>query len=422
MFSTIPSRARRVLRSPRTITAELGLVVLAGLAASLVDQHPTPFAQVRLSILHPVGAWLIHHLQLDRVLSARWFLGVVAVATCSLAIVVWEQWGRVRREWRKPLEVSFRGAPYRRETLRPSSGRGRLVRVESHGRIGVLGSPLFHTGLLVVALSGMARMLFGANAAREVVERQVIATTAEAFQVQDLGPLAGPVILPTEVRFVELVPAYYPSGGLLGLSSRVEMGSRSDRWATLAVNAPLSVGPVELYLTQSFGPAALLDLGEEGGPQLALLAPGETSDYEWAGPLPGGLELRLRAPGKPEARPPQLLDVRVLQAKTLLAAGRLAPGGSLSLPGGRTIGLLEIRWWVTILAARDPTVWPIFAGFAVAIAGVILMFAVTRVDVMVQVEPADAGEKVTVAMRPRRLAPLYAERFERLVQRELGKG
>jgi len=70
------------------------------------------------------------------------------------------------------------------------------------------------------------------------------------------------------------------------------------------------------------------------------------------------------------------------------------------------------------MASRDPTAWPMFAGFAIAIVGVMFMFLFVRVDSMVVSEPDGEGEKVTLAMRPQRLAPLFAERFERLVERE----
>ena len=57
-------------------------------------------------------------------------------------------------------------------------------------------------------------------------------------------------------------------------------------------------------------------------------------------------------------------------------------------------------------------------GFAMAIVGVVLMFGFVRVDTLVVAEPDGEGERVTVAMRPQRLAPVFADRFARLVERE----
>jgi cytochrome c biogenesis protein ResB len=364
-------------------------------------------------------------LGLDRVFTSPWFLALVAIAACSLAVVVWEQWRRLGREWGPPTEASFRTAPFRREFSRVATGEGRRVRITTRGRAGSLGSPLFHTGLLVVAISGVGRMLVGADAAGEVMERAVVPAGAEGFATQDRGLIAAPVALPHPVRLVELVPSYYASGDLLRLSARIAPDPESPATVEIAVNAPLELGPTRLYLTQELGPAFILEI-QRGGVstvRAALLRPGDAGDYEWNGPLPDGLDLRLRAPAAPAGvRPPGLLDVRVLSWGALVAAGRMQPGSSLELPSGGRITLREVRWWVKVAASRDPTTWPVYLGFGIAITGVVLLFAFIRTDVLLVVEPAGEEERVVVAMRPRRLAPIFAERFERLVEEERGRG
>jgi len=430
MSSSPLVQLRRLLRSPWTITVELAGVALAGLAATLVEQHPTPTGRVRFGQEHPLLAPLVGALGLDRIFTSPAFLAVVALAAASLLVVVWEQWGRLRREWPAPREAAFRSAPFRREWLRPASGAPRGARVTTRGRLGDLGSPVFHVGLLLVTLAGVSRMLFGANAAREVIELDTLPAGAAAFQTQDQGMLAGPVTLPRPVRLVELRPAHYPTGALLGLSARLEVqGETGPR--ELAVNAPVQLGATELFLTQQYGPAALLELPGPGGPEVraALLMLGDGGDYQWTGPLLDGRELRLRAPVEPGAtRPPAVAELRVLSGAALVAAGRLQPGSALSLPDGSVIGLRELRWWVRVEAARDPTTWPAYLGFGLAVLGVILMFGLVRTDELVAVEAAPdapgegAQERVVVALRARRLAPLFAERFEALVRREQGGG
>jgi len=421
MSPLLPTPVRRFLRSPRTIIAELLAVALAGVAATIVDQHPTAMQRERLAEAQPVVARLVRALSLDHLFTAWWFLALVGVAACSLAIVTWEQWSRLFREWGTPGEKAFRSVPYRREISRSPTGEGRRVSIATTGRVGALGSPLFHSGLLVVAVAGVARMLFGADAARETWEGATLPAGRGGFESQDLGPLAGPVTLPQQVRVLEILPTYYPSGGLLGLSARLEVGEGSPTSAGVAVNDPLDVGQTRLYLTQNFGPVAFVEIPTEGAPEVraALLAPDDSGGFEWAGPLPGRRELRLRSPPASGAvRPPGVVEVRLLERDTLLAAGRLQPGSQLALPGGASIVLRDVRWWVRVMASRDPTAWPMFAGFAIAIVGVMFMFLFVRVDSMVVSEPDGEGEKVTLAMRPQRLAPLFAERFERLVERE----
>jgi cytochrome c biogenesis protein ResB len=417
------AEVRRLLRSPAAVTAELVGVALAGVAATIVTQHPTAAERARLAARSPLMAAAVRALELDRVFTAGWFLAIVALAACSLAVVVYDGWRRAAREWRSPAEGWFRAAPYRRELTRAATGCSRRAVVVTRGRLGTLGSPLFHTGLLVVTLGGMARMLYGADAARPVIEEELLpASTPRAFETQDAGLLAAPVELAAPLRIVDLAPTWYPSGDLRTLSARVVAapgGGAADR--SIAVNAPFEVGDARVYLTQMLGPVAMLDMARDGvaSPAAALLEEGDGGDYEWRGQLPGGLELRLRSPVAPRGpRPPDVLDVRVLRRGALLAAGRLQPGAQLAIPGGPTIAFRGVRWWVRLLASRDPTVWPVYVGFALALAGIAFMLVLIRSDALVVVEPLGAEERVVIALRPRRLAPLFAERFERLVERE----
>ncbi len=417
------TRVRRFLRSPWTITAELSGIVLAGLAGALLGQHPTASTRAIRASEHPFGAAVVEALGLDRVFTSPWFLAVVALSACSLAVVVWEQWTRLSREWGPPPEGVFRNAPYRIELTRTSSGAGRRSTVTTRGRAGQLGSPLFHTGLLLVALAGVGRMLVGADAAGEVVERATVPAGSEGLGTQERGLLAAPVALPHAIRLVELRPSHYPSGDLLRLSARIALDPSSPDTVEMAVNAPLDVGDVRLFLTQDFGPAFLLEFERPAGSvvEVAMLRPGEGGDHEWNGILRDGIELRLRSPATPPgARPIPVLDVRVLAFGALLAAGRMQPGSTLEVPRLGRITLRDVRWWVKLVASRDPTTWPMYLGFGISILGVILLFGFVRTDELVTVEPDGDVEHVVVALRPRRLAPIFAERFARLVEREKG--
>lgn len=415
-MAPLSTRIRRALRSPWTITAEIVGIALGGLGSTLVEQHPTVAQRVRLREASPALAGLVQGLQLDRILTASWFLLLVLLAAGSLALVAWEQWRRARREWRRPPEAAFRNAPFRRELSRPATVAERTLSITTSARAGALGSPLFHTGLLLVTLAGVARMLLGANAARDVYEGELVPAGARAFDAQDRGLLAAPVELPEPLRLVELVPSHYPRGDLLGLAARVERPGGSE---TLAVNAPLDLGATRIYLTQSFGPTAVVSVRwREQDSALAVPLADEGAGYAATVSAAPGLELQLRAPASTGPRPRGELEVRALSGSVLLGAGRLARGAALELPGGGAIVLRDVRWWVRLVASRDPTVWPAYVGFALAVTGVVLMFALVRVDAMILVEPHGDRERVLLALRPQRLAPMFAERFERMVARE----
>jgi len=66
--------------------------------------------------------------------------------------------------------------------------------------------------------------------------------------------------------------------------------------------------------------------------------------------------------------------------------------------------------------SHDPALWLAYLGFALVIAGAVLIFAVVKVDACVLVTPLGERERVFVALKPHRFAPLFQERFEQLVR------
>ena len=59
-----------------------------------------------------------------------------------------------------------------------------------------------------------------------------------------------------------------------------------------------------------------------------------------------------------------------------------------------------------------------YAGFLLAGVGALLIFLVVRVDELVSVVPCEEGERVVVALRAQRFAPLFRERLEGVARRE----
>lgn len=99
----------------------------------------------------------------------------------------------------------------------------------------------------------------------------------------------------------------------------------------------------------------------------------------------------------------------------MLAAAALAPGRTIRFPDGRFLELRAVSSWARFTAQRDPSVPVAYAGFALAFLGALLMYGVIRVESEVAWSPTPIGVRLTVAMRPHRFAPLFAQRFEQLV-------
>jgi hypothetical protein len=130
---------------------------------------------------------------------------------------------------------------------------------------------------------------------------------------------------------------------------------------------------------------------------------------EWRGGVRPGGDLELRFRTGPTARPTEL-EARILAGGVLLGIARLRAGTEVALAPGKVLRLQGLPYWVQLRGSRDPSRPLFFAGVVIAIAGVVLLFGFTRVETAVFAE----GDQLVVALRPQRLAPLYAERFEAL--------
>ena len=410
---------KRLLRSPRLIVGEIGAIAAAGVLMTVVPQAADRLAIRRFALEHPGWSPLVRALSLDHVLESWWFVAVLVLAGASLSIVLVEQARRVARQWREPVgPASFRSAPYRLEfdrTPADADGTARAT-IRTTGRVGLLGSPLFHLGLMLVLVAGVARALSYADAFAEVIEGEVLGSDASAFRDERHGPFAHAFQLPERIRLLRVEPARYASGALRAIRAQLAIGAEG-RPAEIAVNAPLELANRTLYIASIHGPAALLEMEGALDVRAALLLRDTTdTEYEARWAVPGGTKVLVRATVSQDAARPERLEVRVVRDDALLFVGSLAPGDAVPLASGERLILHGIRGWALLHGSYDPSRWPMFAGVALASLGAALMFLVVKVDTAVVITPTGAQERVVVALRSHRFAPLYQDRFDRLVR------
>lgn len=422
--------ARRWLRSPPVVTAEIVAIAALGALMTIVPQADGGDGKAaRLAAAHPAVAAWIRALQLDRITSSAWFLAALTLAGASLAVVLVDQWRTLFRLWGAPLtEASFRTAPYRRELARPalraSPPGARSVTLSSRGRIGLAGSPVFHLGLMIVVIAGLVRALLGQDAVVRLIEGETLPPDPAAYGAQWGGPVAAPFALDAPLRFDQLIPARYASGEIERLAARVGGVDAAGRAVELAVNTPLDLGDERLYLSALHGPAALVEASAGARRERVAAMLQETAEwgtYEATVFISSGLQLRLRGKIGPDSKVPSHLEARVLRRGGLLFLGAIGEGDTIALPGGETVSLRSIRYWAEFRGSRDPSATLAYVGFALVMLGALVMFAVIKVDTAVVVEATETGERVLLALRAQRFAPLFAERFERLVEEQAGR-
>lgn len=423
-----------VFRQPRVIVGEIATIgILAALGAMIPQAGSASEAELAWHrTLGPIMGRLIGVFSLDHVFQSVWFAVATALAAISLSLSLVDQFRRLRVAWLRPLnEKNFDGAPFRREFERPartdgaSASGGREVCLRTEHRVGLLGSPVFHTGILLIALAGTLQALFGVHAVVDLVEGESLPPSAEAWGRQWPGVLAGPFHLRASVTLDSVTPLYYEKGDLRDLSVRVSLDDpgREVRSEVLAVNHDLHASGGRLFLGSDFGPAPLIEWCRGGHPPVRtapLLSEKRARVFEGTSAPSDDVRAYLRARTARTGERPDRLEVRVMKGHSLLFADTVRVGTAVMLAGGLEFRLLGMPFWARLHGSYDPALWLAYLGFGLVLVGATLMFTVIKVDTCRVVHTADGKERVLVALKAQRFAPLFAERFRTMVRAEGG--
>jgi hypothetical protein len=411
---------QRWLRAPVTIPGEVLGVALLGVARATVPQSADVEAWGRFAAEQPVLARLVRATWLDRIVVSPWAVAAFGLSALSLWIVFLEVTRRAVRRWgTPPTERSFATATFSEVVERPADPTAPRGSIEVRGRMGLLGVPLLHAGILLLIVAGLVKALLGADAVAWVLEGETLAAGVGSVQATETGFLARPFSLAEPVR-LDAIELLLRSDGSVERESATISIADPPRAKRMAINEAVEVGRGRLYLTQRHGFGVLVEGGAEGSEEkraIMLSADGEL--FAGQDVLRDGTAVRVQRSAR--ARPPSSfgeLDVRVVRGPALLFAGRVLEGGEIQWPGGR----LKVQGtvpWVEIRMADDPSTPFAWAGVALVLLGVMLFALVTPVDVMIAPE-ARTGPgvaRVRVAMRPHRFAALHEDAFKGLVRR-----
>ena len=368
---------KRFLRRPAVILGEIAAIAIAGaLGASLPSLH---------------------------VFQSPWFAAIALLAAASLAVVVGEQFRRVRSQWRQaPVPAQFQSAPFKTEFERPATTATPQINIWSERRLGLAGSLVFHSGLLLLIIAGAWRALFATAAVVDLIEGETL-EPATAWSAQWSGVFARPLRLEQPITLESVSDSRYPGGGLRELRAQFSAGE-------IAVNHQLHFGGSRLYLAQEFGPAALVEWNATNR-VAALLTDNGHEDFAGECAGPDGVKVFFRS----HSERPANLEVRVMRGGGLLSAGTLGVGETIALPGGANLTLRAAPMWARLHGSHDSALWLAYLGMILTMAGATMIFTLIKLDFCITVTPLGERERVFIALKPQRFAPLFQERFEKLV-------
>ena len=417
------SRLARLLRAPRLIVIEIIILSLLCLLGGSIPQKSDGHTS---RIFEGSPSPFVDLIGLDSIFTNPLFIAVCLLAAVSLILTLAAQLrGLSARLSRVPAREAFSSAPFRMEFERPRRSEevdtAPQIDIVSKRREGALGSPLLHLGIVLIMLGGGIRALFGVDAVVDLIEGETLPPTSEAWAKQWPALLAEPLKcdLPVTLQTVNL--STYLAGGIRGLTARFSI---DDEEYELAVNKDLRIGGARLFLSSMVGIAAMLDLKSGTSTprrDAVFMQPLERERYERTIEWQNGVSLHLRAEGPPDGHRPDALEVRAMRDGGLLFTDSVFIGQSVQISDEGVLTLHALPYWVQVRGSRDPGLWITYAGFALVIIGVTILFALIRTDTCVEISRAGEKESVFIALKAERLAPLFEEHFKRLVRQEGGE-
>ena len=390
---SFPPNIKPWFRSPKVILGEIaGLALFGAVGAAREEWH---------------------------VFSSVWFVALTALTAVSLSIVVLEQFRRLRAGWTLKLtESHFHSAPFRADFERPKTVGQPQTKIWSERKLGLAGSLFFHSGLLLIMLAGMLRALFATEATTDFLETEILAPQAAAWTAQFPGVAAKPFSLDREITLREVKATRYADGDLRSLALGIRVDGAEKE---IQVNQEVRVNGSRIFSAREFGPAAVVEWTQSGTTlrRAVLLAENGAGNYE--GELAAGKNLRayFRSHIDRAGNHPDAAEIRVMSGNVLLAAETLPAGATLALPDGGKITLQGLPFWARVHGSRDAALWLAYTGMILTMTGAALMFCLIKLDFCVVVTPLGEREKISVALKPQRFAPLFHERFERLVREQM---
>lgn len=441
-------RIRRLLTSRRLAVWLLGATaVWSAVAMSVPQASLDPAAATAWAAAHPILHLVARAVGLDHAFSSPLFMAATTVLLLSTITCAWERTRTAVRRWRAAGTVS-RGAVQRlkqrpdlvlattpgttggqaldaAETcvrgLRLKVRRGPQLLEASAGRVGLLGSPVFHWSLvLLIAVILLGRMtrsegLIGVPVGERVPD------VAESYGSLDEGPLFGGHSR-LDIAVEEVIDAYSPDGLDLGVAIDVVLrdGDREVARRLAYANHPLRYGSLLVH-ANDWGLAPSFSLEDSRGADVANthalvdFLPEDTSSTSSGGfdvtDNAGASRYRVETRVPLLAKEPSVeMTVTDVATSAVLGSATLAVGDAYELPGGERVRLLGVPRYGRLSVADDWSVTPIYALFVIGTLGLSLAIFTPHRRVRVLVVESGVGVSLHVVVQHDRGSAVFRER------------
>lgn len=324
----------------------------------------------------------------------------------------------------------------RRSRWRPTVAErtGRTIVAGRKGDFGFWGSIVFHLGFLVLLFGIIISARTRLNANILITEGQTVSLLNEGFTTVVKAPER--VELPEfEIRLDKVISTYEASRFPTNYSSRLTfLYPRGERAATAGVNLAANYDDLT-FLMENYGYAPKFIVHDDRGRELLngfVNLKGREPNSMDEITAKDGLKIETRFfPDYYEPKPRQagnrsleaknpVFLIKAVQGEKTIFNGPVALGASVRM---QKYDLLfpEIRKWAYLKVTRDKGAPFIFFGLVVAVAGLVIRFAVHEKTVHVVVSDEPGKINVVIAGKSRYFPALFVDEIDRIAN-TLGPG
>lgn len=336
------TQAARLFTSVRLSLFLFAFLALVAAAGSLLPQGEE--GSFYLARYGDLFGRLITFLDLDRVYHSGWFILAGGLLFLNLLACTVRRAGFALRQFHEP-------------------GQSRLVRFTR------LGSPVLHTGLLVLAAGIFLGAVYGKSFSCRIPEGEAADLTAAGF--------------PFDLRVGRFAVEYYP--GFQPRQYRTELtvveDGREVYSKTIAVNDPLRYRGVKVYQT-SYGWVLEGTVEENGRVRPYRVFDRESLLLDGAGEFLARVyffpDYAVRKDGHPYLKTPLPANPRMVYlvfcGGEMISSGALAPGEKVALEEGLVLGFARYRYFTGLQVRSDPGLPFVWGGFGMVLLGLALRY------------------------------------------------
>jgi len=354
----VRKKIKRILTSPKIVVSLIITTLAASFAGVLIPQSAFRSAQYfeNWKADSPFTYALVDLFGLNRVFSSPLFLVLVLLLTLLLCYSVYLQ-GSVLVKKQK-------------------------INVRKWGRF------LFHVGLLVVLLASMYTLAFQKRGFVQIIESDTYVGDEKSLLAKEVGVFAKGFVPGFRIRLDRFEHSYWEDGSIKELKSLITVSeNNSDETVTLAINKTISVKGVKLYQARSYGYTLSFLFKRKNEEKFythfnIVTPPKLEKPYDGVSDIPStGYILRMKF--YPDVTKQSFYLNRPALRLTIergseTRSGMVYPGQTLALPQGEQLIWTAIRPWSGIRLVESRGTPVVFFGFALLIAGLIVLYLIPQ--------------------------------------------